>query len=332
VDTGKSITFVVLSYNHEDYILEHLESIAHLIKKYRQEKKHDLVISDDASKDQTVMLVSRWLEHNQYLFCNIVTHYGSENLGTCKSYLRATGNIRTDYVKITGGDDLYSEEDIFSVVRHAGNADIIGSQPIVLINGVLHQCHKIGIAYAAATAVYRDAPFRDQLVGHGSIYTPGLIYTQQMVTDINVREFIAKFELVEDLPFWIAISDYHPTVSYYISTQHLVYYRRTPDSAYLIAGSRVYSDHLKCRLHLLQSEKRSLNRILIKNRIWLMRHCPPKVRKFLDFGRFVFMLKLLTHLHRAIINIKTLSFDIVDHTRHYNYIRKKSHRYNESAN
>lgn len=57
-----SLTFVVLTYNHSTFVTEHLESLSCLIQKFSQNGKHDLIISDDASKDSTVVEVSHWLE------------------------------------------------------------------------------------------------------------------------------------------------------------------------------------------------------------------------------------------------------------------------------
>ena len=127
------ITFVVLTYNHESYVAVHLESIAALVRNYNQIKLHDLVISDDGSQDNTVLEVSKWLVENRKIFRNVDTYFNSKNVGTCKSFLRATANIRTGFVKATGGDDLFSDQDIFSELKKFEKSDIIGSQPITLI-------------------------------------------------------------------------------------------------------------------------------------------------------------------------------------------------------
>jgi glycosyltransferase involved in cell wall biosynthesis len=321
VELEKSITFVVLTYNHAGYALEHLESIAHLVRKFDQTERHDLVISDDASQDTTVLEVSRWLEENRNLFRNVTTYFGSVNVGTCKSFLRATENIRTGYVKATGGDDLFSEEDIFSEICRLGDADIIGSQPLVLIGDVLYRFEKSSVIYALANAVYADRPFRDQLIGHGSIFTPGLIYSATLISDKRVRDFVSSCVLVEDLPSWIAISEYYPTVQYQVSKAHLVYYRRTLGSAYLIAKSPVFVDSLRCRQYLLDTETRPFSRLLIRNRIWRMTRCPPRLKSFCDFGRLVFSLKLMMHLPSAINNVRLLFVSLGKHKRHYNRIK-----------
>lgn len=317
----KSITFVVLTFNHSGFVLEHLESIVYILQKYDQVGKHDLVISDDASSDATVVEVSRWLEKNFKLFRYVSTCFGQSNVGTCNSFLRATKNLKTDFVKITGGDDLYSSEDIFSEIDRFRDADIIGSQPLVLVDGVLCRFHRFNLVHALANAVYSGRPFRDQLVGCGCIFTPGLIYSSALVSDPRVREFVEKFSLVEDLSSWIAISEYYPEVDYRISPSRLVYYRRTPGSAYLIEGSRVFVDNLNCRKYLLDKETFLFNRLLIKNKIWLMTKCQNKVKKIFDFGRLVFSFKLIGHLPSVFINIRELFVCLDNHVRHYDIIK-----------
>jgi glycosyltransferase involved in cell wall biosynthesis len=316
-----SITFVVLTYNHAGYVLEHLESIAHLVRRFDETEKHDLVVSDDASRDFTVAEVSLWLNENSKLFRNVTTYFRSENVGTCKSFLQATENIRTGYVKATGGDDLFSDEDIFSEVRRWSDADIIGSQPLVLIDGQLLRFHKFNLIYALANAVYSDRPFRDQLVGRGAIFTPGLIYSTALISDKRVRDFVSNYVLVEDLPSWVAISEYYPMVKYRLSEAHLVYYRRTPGSAYLIAGSRVFVDNLNCRQYLLDTENSTFNRLLLRNRVWLMTNCPPCLKNVCDFGKLVFAISLMANLPSAFNNFRLLFVDLGKHVRHYDRIK-----------
>jgi len=323
VQTDISLTFVILTYNHTGFVLEHLESIAYLVQKYDQVEKHDLIISDDGSRDSTVLEVSRWLRENRRLFRDVTTYFGSDNVGTCKSFLRATENIKTEFVKVTGGDDLFSDEDIFSEISRLGDAQIIGSRPLILIDGMLHRFHKFNLIYALANSVYSGKAFKEQLVGHGSIFTPGLIYSAALIGDKRVRDFVSRFSLVEDLPSWIAISEYFPEVRYQLSKANLVYYRRTAGSAYLIAGSRVFSDNLNCRKYLLDTERLPFNRLLIRNRIWLMTGCPRRLKNFFDLGRLVFAVKLMFHLSSVFNNVRLLFVGIDHHVRHYERIRDR---------
>ena len=52
------VSVVVITYNSEKYILETLESI-----KTQSYKNLELIISDDCSKDDTVMICRDWLDN-----------------------------------------------------------------------------------------------------------------------------------------------------------------------------------------------------------------------------------------------------------------------------
>ena len=319
-----TITFVALTYNHEAYVIQHLESIAYLIRKYKQPRIHDLVISDDGSIDLTEFLVSRWIQTNNEIFRNVTLYSSAKNIGTCKSFLRATQNISTDYVKITGGDDVYSNCNIFSLLTNPDKLDIIGTMPLVLINDVIYRFHRHNLIHAVANAVYANESFRNHLTGHGAIYTAGLIYAKKLIEDKWIRAFVDNFDLVEDLPTWIAIADFHPGARYGLQHTNIVYYRRTPGSAYLIAGSRTFSDQVKCREHLYKSETNFWVKLIIKNRISIMRNANSSRRYLLDVGKIIFCAKLIFALHIALTNLIKLVVDLRDHKIHLAMIRSKA--------
>lgn len=318
-----TITFVALTYNHEAYVLQHLESIAYLIRRYAQPKVHDLVISDDCSIDSTKRLVSRWIQANSKIFRNVTLYTSVENVGTCKSFLRATKNVNTDYIKITGGDDLYSDGDIFSMLINPDQLDIIGTMPLVLINDIVYRFHRHNIIHAVANAVYANKPFRKQLTGHGAIFTPGLIYASKLIADERIRAFIDGFDLVEDLPTWIAIAEFYPTVNYRVLHTNIVYYRRTPGSAYLIAGSRTFNDHLKCREYLYHSETKLWNKLIINNRLNSMKKNKFSKRFTFDFGKLIFCAELMLVLYNALMNIVDLRVSLHQHDMHLKLIKSK---------
>ncbi|WP_288927434.1 glycosyltransferase, partial [uncultured Trichococcus sp.] len=60
-------TFVAITYNHEKYIIEHLESIKYQIENFSKGKQVNLVISDDGSMDNTMLYAQQWIERNKYL-------------------------------------------------------------------------------------------------------------------------------------------------------------------------------------------------------------------------------------------------------------------------
>ena len=65
-------TFVTITYNHEKYIIEHLESIRYQIENYSEGKKMNLIVSDDGSVDNTMRYAQQWVERNKNLFSEVL--------------------------------------------------------------------------------------------------------------------------------------------------------------------------------------------------------------------------------------------------------------------
>ena len=79
-NTKPSFAFLVVTYNHQDYILEHLESIKYLVQTYGTAWDVDLIVNDDASRDQTRTLVDRWLAVHTPMFRHVRTLYNDKNI------------------------------------------------------------------------------------------------------------------------------------------------------------------------------------------------------------------------------------------------------------
>ena len=111
-----SFAFLVLAYNNENYILEHLESIKYLVLTYGNAIDVDLIINDDCSSDRTQSLVDEWLLINAGLFRFVKTIYNQKNIGTCASVGNMLSNVVADRCKLTAGDDVYSfENDLLKI-------------------------------------------------------------------------------------------------------------------------------------------------------------------------------------------------------------------------
>ena len=73
----KNFSFLVLAYNHENYIIEHLESIKYQVLTYGEEMSVDILISDDFSRDRTVDLIEKWIFANKRLFNRVIFRFNN---------------------------------------------------------------------------------------------------------------------------------------------------------------------------------------------------------------------------------------------------------------
>lgn len=98
---GKLFSVVVLTYNQENLVVETLNSI------YNQSFKNiELVISDDASKDNTQKVIRDWIESHKDRFANVVINFNKKNLGISGNHTTGIKLANGEFVKYIGGDDI----------------------------------------------------------------------------------------------------------------------------------------------------------------------------------------------------------------------------------
>lgn len=106
-------TFGICTYNSKDFIIETLESIKYQVQKYGKYIATYIVISDDASDDNTIELVEKWLDYNKDLFSGISVLKHLENRGISFNYCDLLRNINTEYFIKIDGDDLFASGNIY---------------------------------------------------------------------------------------------------------------------------------------------------------------------------------------------------------------------------
>lgn len=113
---ARMITFGICTYNSMDYIVNTLESIKYQIVTYGDGIKVNLVISDDASSDETITVCKQWAEKNGSFFNHIKIIENPLNRGLAKNYCELLRNIKTEYFIKIDGDDLISSDNIFEKI------------------------------------------------------------------------------------------------------------------------------------------------------------------------------------------------------------------------
>ncbi len=95
------VSVCVIAYNSAETIIETLDSI-----KNQTYSPIELVVSDDASQDKTLELVTNWANENKDRFENVEVISSDINTGVTKNVNRACRKARGVYVKDFGGDDI----------------------------------------------------------------------------------------------------------------------------------------------------------------------------------------------------------------------------------
>lgn len=108
------VTVRVLTYNSSKTVLETLDSI------YNQTyQKIELIVSDDASKDNTVDIVTKWLDKYGCRFTDIHLLTVKENTGVSANINRTLPVAKGKWIKGVGSDDILFPDAIEKYVNYA---------------------------------------------------------------------------------------------------------------------------------------------------------------------------------------------------------------------
>lgn len=216
-----SFTFGVITYNQEKYIIEHLESVKRVIQKYGNQLSINIIISDDASKDNTVLYAKKWLEENKKLFndVRIITH--DKNQGIVNNFKDALKAVKTNKFKILAGDDLYCLNNIFLTFLQN---ELIISPVYSLKNGEI-EIDKYNLQQFNLM-LWHEENIKSYLIKWFKFYypliTPGIMYTKDLVDD-GFYESISENHWIEDVPSIHYLINKHETNIKVCNVPYVIY-------------------------------------------------------------------------------------------------------------
>lgn len=216
-------TFVIISFNQEEYIIEHLESIKYQIDHFGRDRKIHLVLSDDCSTDRTVTFAERWLAKHQELFDEVQILVNKENQGIVKNYLQATGEVETPRYKILGADDVYYKNNIFETIDLLTDHDIIFT-PSLTVN---EQGINIYWDLNNLLTLKEHEQVKNYLKHGYPFNTVGTFYKTSLIQNEHFRAYISKYQWIEDLPSIHYLFNQKEPVNYSIYYKPYIIYRNT---------------------------------------------------------------------------------------------------------
>jgi len=323
--TKNTFTFAILTFNHEAYIIEHLESIRFLIANFGSAYNINLILADDGSRDQTVALAERWLLVHGELFSKIKILGDGINRGTASNYTRIWPLIEGERFKITAGDDIYSCINLFQEVERLKHNDFFSGLPLLLIDGEIHNSRGTIFNILASDTLYKEKKLITRLQGISSINTPNVFCNKKFLMDTELSEFIQQHSVTEDFPMMVKISDSYENISFYQSSEIYVYYRRTAGSTYLVRGSDFDLDKLKVFNYMLSHETKWLKRLLLKNRIYCYNLDNKILKKILNLGYYIYSFQTIARAPAIYKAYSKVPSNIAVHQAHYDHITKNAH-------
>lgn len=222
-------TFCSQTYNHEEYIIQHLESIKYQVENYGKEITCHYILVDDASADRTVKYVEKWLKKNNNLFVDYKIIPSKQNCGIVKTYTNILRSIKTQYYIILAGDDLCYSNNIFTTFENAKEKSVIIT-PVIhfmdnrVIDNRYRYMNSIIACGKESNAIKQY--LRKQYQYNGRLSAPGIFVTHDLIDD-GLYNTLEPYSWIEDAPQFFYhmnqkqaqfIIDYSPKVLYRVDS------------------------------------------------------------------------------------------------------------------
>lgn len=239
------VSIAVITYNSSEFIVELLESI-----KNQTYQEIELVISDDASKDNTMKIVSAWIEQNQFRFVKAMIVESSVNTGLTRNANRAFRACNGEWVKLIAGDDVLELNaiEVFAKTAAASNAAVIFS-------GISHFSKEQGVFRVYPTLVEKERFFRTEsglfstLVKKGNFLpAPGAFHNREIF--LKQGRFDERIPMMEDFPYWLKCLQNGYLLKFSIIDFPLIKYR-IHENAVSHSSNQLYANRRVMALELL---------------------------------------------------------------------------------
>ena len=193
------VSVVVITYNSAKTVIETLESI-----RSQTYRNLELIISDDCSTDDTIVIVNEWLKGNdtQFVYSELLTT--DKNTGVSGNLNRGVLRSHGEWIKSIAGDDLLVPEAIDEYVKFVKNhADkvkmCISDVELFSTDGLIPGALKRDYShfFEMANESYEEQRIRvmSQLVFVG----PSYYYSRELFDEVG--GFSEEYGCAEEWPF-----------------------------------------------------------------------------------------------------------------------------------
>lgn len=183
-----SISTVIVSYNHQDFIVNALESA--LMQK--GDFLHEIIVSDDGSTDGTAEIIKYYCQKNP----KIRDLSSLNNIGISQNYRRCFNAASGDFISILEGDDYWT-------------SDLKNHQQMVMFNGNPEML----MVFSALEIFYEDknefTPAESQIGLPENITGNNLVESVELNPIINLSCAMFRSRTLKSLPDYM----FHPRLS-----------------------------------------------------------------------------------------------------------------------
>jgi len=199
----KTVSVAVVTYNSSKTVLETLESI-----KQQKYANIELIISDDASVDDTISVCKEWLTENGQRFVRFNLLTVEKNTGVPANSNRAIKECKGSWLKLIAGDDILLETCIADFVEYMTlhpevKVTFSRCRPFKIVNGEKRFLQEIPSTdqkryYTLSTDLQRICHYYWQLPFPG----PVVFFKKDLFDTYSFNE---KYDGLEDYPFYMQL-------------------------------------------------------------------------------------------------------------------------------
>lgn len=196
------VSVVIVSFHAEDSIARTLDSI------YNQTYPHiELIVSDDASKDNTVAVARAWMDAHRERFTDCILIANEKNQGVAENLNTGIRAATGAYIKDFGADDLLLPEYLATHVAYLQESgedcvfsDMYAYQMVDGVKQVRDYEPPVGEEFFASSP--KDQ-YRRLLRGN-CLFSPTFLATRALYEKHGLYD--PRFPLMEDYPHYLKIA------------------------------------------------------------------------------------------------------------------------------
>ncbi len=215
------VSVVIDTYNSSSFVEETLDSA------YRQTYPNiELIITDDGSRDDTIDVVKKWIEHfgNRFVRCELIE--SSINTGIPANCNRGIKACRGEWIRLIAGDDLLIEDSIEKQIQFVkpGVEIFVGDTVNFTQIGSNKQFHNnIQIYDRAPWFFEKDAQYQYKFLLYHYNFGLGISFFAKKTIYETVSMYDERYPLEEDTLFQLNITK--AGIKYYHLEQPVMRYR-----------------------------------------------------------------------------------------------------------
>lgn len=192
----KEFTFVMLSYNQQQYVIEQMESIKYQVINYGKDYQTYFLLCDDGSSDFTVDIIRKWIQIED-IFDRVKIIVSPVNGGIVKNFITALKNIDTDQFKVLGGDDLYYVNNVYEAIKR----DFVITPTLKLQDSCVFNQTKWNLKKYITIKKDLKSILLEDMEYALPIETPGIFWNHALVGE-ELYALLSQYNWCEDLPCW----------------------------------------------------------------------------------------------------------------------------------